>query len=64
MSVQEVAGQPASPDWARVVLDDGIHILAAKKVRTAITDFSSVLTRHAQAANGVVYMIDDTVKLD
>ncbi|KIP04319.1 hypothetical protein PHLGIDRAFT_76100 [Phlebiopsis gigantea 11061_1 CR5-6] len=47
VSVQEVAGQPASPDWARVVLDGGIHILAAKK-----------------AANGVVYMIDDTVKLD
>ncbi|EKM61541.1 uncharacterized protein PHACADRAFT_248219 [Phanerochaete carnosa HHB-10118-sp] len=47
VTFREAAGQPESPEWAHVILDDDTHIIAAK-----------------QAANGVVYMIDDTVKLN
>ncbi|KAI0706110.1 hypothetical protein BC835DRAFT_1409741 [Cytidiella melzeri] len=47
ISIKEVSANSDSPAWARVVLNDDIHIISAK-----------------EASNGIVYMIDETVKLD
>ena len=65
--VEAVKGTDESSGWSRVVLDGGIHILSSKEV-SGFSVCSRILANitafSTQASNGVLYMIDETIKID
>lgn len=66
VSFESVGGRE-EPAWRYVVVNGDAHIISMKEV--SMNQFTSILARlqsssRHQASNGVLYMIDGTVKID
>ena len=65
VTFKQVDNDESVPEWSRVRLNDDVRLIAMKEVCLLWYLFAlGLMIIIYQASNGVLYMIDGTVKLD